>query len=574
MNLLHRFKIRTKLISLITFMVISILAVGFTGYYYNSKAIGNSASMYNDELIPIQSLIDVRNQSRGMQADLFQLLLTSNPSEQKQIIDDIQKRMNTIIATLAEYEKGSLDSYEKETLPLLRKNMEAWDSTIAKCIELIKAGKSDEAYALYKATGNQALESFHTNAKDLTNYNLNHAKEINIQNEMDGKKASITVVIIIALGTVVSILLGFLIALSIVNPMKKVIDILHKTAQFDLVYDASVEPLLRNGDETGMMAKALNEMRTSLSEMAGRIIGISNNLAAHSEELTASTEENTKTISQVVTTINEVAEGNSSQAEMVSKTNEAITDVVRTIDEVNAVTGKSAANAEKSLDAVKEGQKAVDITIARARENEAIAVEIGASTQELGEMMVQVGGIVTVINSIAEQTNLLALNAAIEAARAGEAGKGFAVVSEEIRKLAEGSSAASKEIAQIIKDTTAKNKKAEESISKARLIVDAQGQAINATQEAFDRIKEAVESISGQVRQSAAMLQTVDSKAKEIANQSHDMAAVAEQSAASTEEISASSEEQLASIELIEQAAGELAGMAEELNKEINKFKV
>lgn len=83
MNLLYRFKIRTKLILLITFMVVSILAVGFTGYYYNSKAIRNSASMYNDELIPIQSLIDVRNQSRGMQADLFQLLLTSNPSEQK-----------------------------------------------------------------------------------------------------------------------------------------------------------------------------------------------------------------------------------------------------------------------------------------------------------------------------------------------------------------------------------------------------------------------------------------------------------------------------------------------------------
>lgn len=574
MNVLHRFKIRTKLIFLITFMVISILAVGFTGYYHNSKAIGNSASMYNNELIPIQSLVDVRNQSRGMQSDLFQLLLAANPSAQKEIIDDIEVRKNTLIATLAEYEKSSLDSYEKEVFPLLKKNMEDWDNAIDKCVELIKAGKPDEAYALYKAAGDQALENFHTKAKDLTSYNTKHAKEINIQNEMDGEKASITVIIIIALGTVVSILLGFLIALSIVNPMKKVIDILHKTAQFDLGYDASIEPLLRNRDETGMMVKALSEMRNALREMAGRIIGISDNLAAHSEELTASTEENTKTISQVVTTINEIAEGNSSQAEMVNKTNEDITDVVKTIDEVNAVTGKSAANAERSLDAVKEGQKAVDIAIARARENEAIAGEIGASTQELGEMMVQVGGIVTVINSIAEQTNLLALNAAIEAARAGEAGKGFAVVSEEIRKLAEGSSAASKEIAQIIKDTTAKNKKAEENISKARLIVDAQGQAINATREAFDRIKEAVESISGQVRQSAAMLQTVDSKAKEIANQSQDMAAVAEQSAASTEEISASSEEQLASIELIEQAAGELAGMAEELNKEINKFKI
>lgn len=574
MNLLNRFRIRTKLIFLITFMITGIIVVGLVGYIYNGNAIMNSTSMYKDELIPIQSLIDARNQSRATEASLLHLMLTDNQADQKQIISSIEDRKKYINETLSEYEKGNLDDYEKGIYPTLQKNMKMWNEVVDKCIELSKSGKSSDAFSYYKSSGIKALEDFHTNLKDLTNYNSDHAKEIYIENESNGKSANALLIAIIAFVAIIAVILGILLTLSIVNPIKRVINLINKTTSFDLVYDTSFDSLLENRDETGVMARALASMRKSLREMAGRVVVISNNLTEHSEELAASTEENTKTISQVATAINEIAEGNSSQADMINKNSSDVSDIVKTIDEVNLYVSKSAEHAKECLNNVTEGQKAVDLTIARSNENNIISKEVSVSINELGEMMVKVGGILDVINSIAEQTNLLALNAAIEAARAGESGRGFAVVSEEIRKLAEGSSSAAKEIAQIIKTTTEKNRQAEDNMNKAKLIVNAQVEAINSTKAAFDKIKLSVENISAQTYESSDMLKNVDSKAKVIYNQSQDMAAVAQQSAASAEEISASSEEQLASIELIEKAASELSSMAEELGKEMSQYKI
>ncbi|MDP4183023.1 MAG: methyl-accepting chemotaxis protein, partial [Bacillota bacterium] len=231
-------------------------------------------------------------------------------------------------------------------------------------------------------------------------------------------------------------------------------------------------------------------------------------------------------------------------------------------------------NAGKSLKMVELGQNAVDLAIERMNENFQITKEVGNSVNDLGEMVAKVESIVDVITSITEQTNLLALNAAIEAARAGEAGKGFAVVSEEIRKLAEGSSSAAKEITTIIRETTEKNKQASENMALSRITVDAQVTAVNNTKEAFDKIKLSVEDIVKGSQQSSEMLKDIDSRSKEIANHTQDMAAVAQESAASSQEISASGQEQLASIEMIANSASGLSKMAEELTKEVKKFKL
>ncbi|MHB8066185.1 MAG: methyl-accepting chemotaxis protein, partial [Ruminiclostridium sp.] len=327
-------------------------------------------------------------------------------------------------------------------------------------------------------------------------------------------------------------------------------------------------------DEIGIIVNSVSNMRTSLRNTISKLLSISNNLAANSEELTASTDESTKTINQVVTAINGIAKGNNSQAEAINKASQTIFDIANNIDEVDRATSESVNTAMESLEIVSEGQNAVELTTAKMQENIKVAGNVNNSLNELSQSISKVGNISEVINSIAAQTNLLALNAAIEAARAGESGRGFAVVAEEIRKLAEQSSSAAKDIAIIIKDTVTKNAIALENMDKAEEIITEQSHSVDVTKEAFDKVKLSVEGIAKRIKNAFDMLSTIDAASKEISSRTHDMAAIAEQAAAGSEEISASSEQQLASIEMIATASSDLSGMAIELNNEISKFKL
>lgn len=428
------------------------------------------------------------------------------------------------------------------------------------------------------ATANTTITSTAESAADENN-SLNIANTGNDSNQGTTPRQSFfllptQVLLGMLFAMIIGAIISFLIGRYISKPIMKLTQIVKKTAEYDLTEDKSYEYTLKYKDECGAMANALWNTRKNLSGLVSNIKNISGSLAAHSEELTASTDENTRAVSQVVTAINEIAQGNNNQAEMVSKANQAIEDVSKTIDEVNRATSDNAIKAAQSLKMVEIGQKAVELTYEGMQQNLTINEEVSISVNELGEMVSKVENIVEVISSIASQTNLLALNAAIEAARAGEAGRGFSVVSEEIRKLAEGSATAAKEIADIIRETSEKSKLASSKMVTSRETVNSQVEAVNNTRDAFYKIKSSVEDIVEHSQQSANMLKSIDTRAREIANQTQDMAAVAEQSAASSEEISASGEEQLASIEIISQSAVGLSKLAEKLNTEVGCFKI
>ncbi|MGE4284956.1 MAG: methyl-accepting chemotaxis protein [Clostridia bacterium] len=409
----------------------------------------------------------------------------------------------------------------------------------------------------------------------------NYVDDINnkiLQTTEESKKYNEKIFLVILLAIIISIMIAIVMSMllgkRLSKPILKITEFIRKTASFDLVYDKSFEHFLENKDETGVMAAALLDMRTALREISSNIIDTSKSLSSHADQLASETDTNSKMINQIVVSINEIAEGNSSQAEMINNTNETISDVDKIIEEVNRSTAESAQSAHVSLELVSGGQNAVNLLTQRMAESASISNEVGTSVNELSEMVGKVGYIVDLITSIAGQTNLLALNAAIEAARAGDAGKGFSVVADEIRKLAEETSSATKEIAQIIKDTTKTSELTVENIGKAGHIATAQEEALNITEEAFNKIKLSVEDIAMKTQLSSKILMDINSRFKEIVNQSQDMAAIAEESAASTEEIAASSEEQLASMETVAQTSYELSKIAEDLSKEMSKFKI
>ncbi len=187
-------------------------------------------------------------------------------------------------------------------------------------------------------------------------------------------------------------------------------------------------------------------------------------------------------------------------------------------------------------------------TIASIAEARAAVERSATQVEALGRGSREIGAIVDAIDDIAAQTNLLALNAAIEAARAGEHGKGFTVVAVEVRKLAERSSAETKEIT-----------------ARSAALGRQAGTALESILGVVEETTARARAIGGAVTQMRAGAEAVSGTMEGIA-------AVSEQSAAGAEEVSASTQEQSAGVEEMTGGARELAALAAELQTLVGRF--
>ncbi len=373
------------------------------------------------------------------------------------------------------------------------------------------------------------------------------ATDLNAQNERHAAETiaarTFLLVAMVCMILLAGAVIGWLIARSIVRPMKRL-----ATAMDDVTrtWDLTVRLDVRSRDEVGDTCCAFNRLLVKLQDSLALVANSTVSLVTAAEELTANTAQLTK--------------GGSEQTQQAIHASAGVEEMSTTIANMTKNAQEVAGQAGSASVAASHGHEVAAQSVASmSRLGETIR-NSAERIQLLGQRSEQIGQIVCIIEEIAGQTNLLALNAAIEAARAGEQGRGFAVVADEVRKLAERTTKATREIAETIR--TIQSDTAQAVTAMRQATEETQG-GITLAQTAGHRLSEivgAVQSVTTMVQQIAAAIE--------------DQSRASYQIASNLEALTEVTKRGQAGLSQINDATGALSGLAGDLQKVVGGFRL
>lgn len=374
--------------------------------------------------------------------------------------------------------------------------------------------------------------------------------------------------------TVLAASIALIIGLFMARGMGKVLNQLIHASQKAASGDFTVSFAARRNDEFGALAAAFTSMIENMRKLienaastARIVIDSANTVAVTSREAATASQE-------VANAVSEISKGATEQASDAEQGTDKMGQLALQINSVSQHAGAIVSYSKGAAELTDQGLLSVRELDSKAKQTIEITQGFISDIRALENNSRSIGKIINVIDNIADQTNLLSLNAAIEAARAGEAGKGFAVVADEIRKLAEQSATATKEIAKIIRDNGTQTALAVERAEMSQSILKNHNTALENTLQIFEKISNFIDSLVQKVDEIMGGMDLMNRFKDDATLAIQNISSVSQQIAASTQEVTASSQEQCSSIEQLSSFAHQLDTAANMLREAIANFKI
>ncbi|GEM_PF-273360 len=407
-------------------------------------------------------------------------------------------------------------------------------------------------------------------------------RDVEQRNMQSSKNTAVTLAMTFVLGALtIGIFVAFFISRAIARPVNEIARVADSVAVGDVQHQIHFD----SRDEIGILANSFRQLIDYLKSLAGAAERIAANdltvqitpqgdkdalgnafktmvanLTGMIRQLNDNSSQLVSAATEIASSSEQMARGSQEQTGQTAQVSSAVEEMTATIVESSKNAGEAAGQAKEAANAARAGNQVVSQTIEGMNRIAQVVQESAKTIQELSKSSDQIGEIISVIDDIADQTNLLALNAAIEAARAGEQGRGFAVVADEVRKLAERTTKATKEITDMIKGIQNDTKGAVASME----------QGINEVQEGRELADKAGESLTAIATYSQKVMDMI----QQIATAAEEQSAASEEIARSVEGIARVTKENATGVEQSAAAAEQLNRQAEGLRMMVMQFKV